>query len=146
VPETLFSNKIRRMATGLCDGLYTWCRSMGADHTCHKGNGGASGGSDGPKTGYDSVERYSMSWNDRLSRSPRLCGTVVAQLLSTYPARGREILAQAAELHFGNVLPQLIQMASYTGVAPIRCCAGAAHWICRQLSVCQDQLDDADWS
>jgi hypothetical protein len=101
------------MATGdfLWRQLYRNCRAMGADHTlAAEGNGGASGsGWSGPKGGDIQVMEPVQHVMEQSAVQINEDGTVVAQLTLNLPARGRSILAQAANYIFGNVLPQLMQ-------------------------------------
>jgi hypothetical protein len=77
-------------------------------HLPPKGNGGASGVAGADKGGdIQSWNRCSMSWNNRQSRSSGRDRGGPNPL--NLPARGHQILTQAARDIFSNVLPLLIQ-------------------------------------
>jgi predicted ABC-class ATPase len=148
LPETFFSNKIRRMATGdfLWRQLYRNCRAMGADNTlANNGYGNKRGGGtgwSGPKGGDIQVMEPVQHVMEQSAVQIGANGTVVAQITLNLPARGRSILGLAARDICGTILPRMIQDSLvYTSIDALQL-THHVDSVQDQLWL-QDQLDDA---
>lgn len=144
LPATLFSNKVRRIATGdfLWRQLYRNCRAMGADKTLAANNSGGGGGWSGPKGGDLNVMEPVQHVMEQSAVQVYADGTVVAQITLNLPARGRSVLAEEARQIFGTVLPRMIQDSLVFESLAAAMLTQHVDSVEDQLWL-QDQLDDA---